>query len=89
MEKKWNKIFKAGFFGVIFGFIAGLLTAPKKGKEMREQLKKKYSGYEKEFLSFKKKLGKTMKKVEEDVQENIDKGKKMIKEVSPRKQEKK
>ncbi len=37
----WKKYAGLGFFGALAGFLAGLFTAPKSGKELREDVKEK------------------------------------------------
>jgi len=57
-----GKFALGAFFGVIVGGIAALLTAPKSGKETREELKKKAAEAQK---TAEEKTGEVKKKAEE------------------------
>lgn len=74
MERRDNS-FMCFILGVLFGAIAGILFAPRSGKETRETLKKTYEEYSKkgkEILEEKK----------EQIGEAIEAGKKTVEEKS-------
>jgi len=84
---------KGIFTGVVLGGIAGLLFAPKKGKELRKSIKKDIDegnyglhALKDAFVALGKDMGNFTNEVakHEDVKEYLEKGKKATKDVQDR-----
>jgi len=77
-----KKIFKAGFWGSIFGVILGLLFAKKSGTKTRVELKEKLGKAKDKFLDITKKAVYELKEAKNEVKEGAQDIKKALQDTA-------